>query len=210
VQQLSRAASAEVELQREREEKQKVQQEAANYKQQLEALEPLAEVGSKTRWRLLEQERLSYSERVRTRQDLDIDRLEEGNEAAHGGNGTADAALITTMLNKRLDAEEYITVFCEMYCCRSIEQYLSCPPRLRKAADLYASINAGSGIHGGLGTAQQRLEVGAILDKIFEVYNNSEHEWAEGDSDVEKWLAEAEVLKAELVRTHNQRQSNRR
>lgn len=61
-----------------------------------------------------------------------------------------------------------------------------------------------------MGTAEQRQEACIALDEIFEHYSAFGYEVAETDPEVERWLAEAEAVKVEMLKTYNQRRNNRR
>jgi hypothetical protein len=78
--------------------------------------------------------------------------LEAGNEAAHGGNGIADPAVIVMMQRKRHDIYEYKALFLDLYRFDIPEKYQVLPAKLQQTLNHYASIHAGKGIHGGLGT----------------------------------------------------------
>jgi hypothetical protein len=199
---------------------QKAKEEAARYKKQLEEQRPLAEVGERVRSRFLEQERLTYFPHMVTREQLDQEKLEQGNEAAHGGNGVADAALIVAMGKKGLETEDYKYLFYEMY-GRDLDHYIAVTqgaPQIVRALDLRASIRAGQGMHGGLGTQQQRNEAMDLFNEVVQtgiVYETLERQgFAESaallNGSIDSLLRRLEDAKADLVKTYNQRRNNRR
>lgn len=159
------------------------------------------------------EERLTYSTTNLTRDQLDQEKLERGNEAAHRGNGVADAAVLAIMARNGVDIEAYKCLFEQMYRCPDLDSFQHWPPKIKQIIDLGASVKAGQGIHGGLGTEEQRSAVAVLVNNIINRYISrliTTLEGAEQDPDIETWLAEAEAIKDEVVRTYNQRRSNRR
>lgn len=168
----------------------------------------MAQIGEHVRSRFMEQERLTYSPDGLTREQLRQDKVDQGNEAAYGGNGVADAALIAVMQKNGLDVEEYKAVFCKMYWCKSLDDFLKFPPKLKRTLDLRVSIEAGNAIHGGLGTEQQHEPALDVLRNIVDRYISLGWEGAEQGPELDRLLAEAEEMK-EILRTYRQRNARR-
>jgi hypothetical protein len=120
--------------------------------------------------RFIEQERLTYSKDDITREQLDQEKLEQGNEAAHGGNGVAGAAAIISLERRGVEVESYKETFLAMYQCTDVESYGNYPPKVRELLDLFVSIKAGTGIHGGLGTEQRREDALNVATEIWDRY----------------------------------------
>jgi hypothetical protein len=114
--------------------------------------------------RFLEQERLTYSSGELRRDQINRENLERGNEAAHHGNGIADGAVLRNMARNGLDTEEYKELFNLMYRNPDPHVFQSWPPKIRQAIDLVVSVRAGEGVHGGLGTEDQRNTVARLVE----------------------------------------------
>ena len=213
----TKVQSLEAELQKEKEEKQSTQLEAtqyrdqvADYRQQLAEQAPLVRIGERVRLRFLEQERLTYATDGTTREQLDQQKIDEGNEAAHGGNGTADAAVIQSLERRRINVECYRALFKNMY-SNTPEHHQIFPLRFQKVHDIRVSILAGTGIHAGLGTEQERQEAVEVTNELWRRYDflGMYSEAAARDPEIDRLLAQAEEMKAELVNSHNQRRGRR-
>lgn len=206
----------ETSLQKEKREKgvetKNIKEKWAHCRKQLDEQVSLVEIGERVRLRFLEQERLTYSKRCISRNELDHKKLEQGNEAAYGGNGIADAAVILSLERKVIDVESYRALFLDMYKCTTPEYHKNFPLRYRQALDLGISIRAGEGIHAGLGTEQQREEALEVVIQLLHRYQSLGvySEAAAQDQEIDRLLTQAESLKAELVKSYNRRRNNRR
>ena len=130
------------------------------------------------------------------RQDI----IHEGNAAAHGGNGTADAWL----LNSNFIPEEYKQIFSTIY-CYGVDSYLTLPMKLRKALDIHASIFAGVRFHAGLSSTPKRRAIFQVLLKIQHLCTSLGNDSFEQSPEVADLLAQAESMKDELVKSYKQR-----
>jgi hypothetical protein len=163
---------------------------------------PSTEIGIAIRHRFLEKERISIAKQngqaiVAQRQDV----IDKGNAAAHGGNGDVDASLF----KHGLLSEEHKQVFRHLYKSEDPDQYLSFSSKLRKALDIQVSVFAELGIHGGLGTSEQRQAVSQVLGQI-ETLHATLEAWAfEQSPEVDDLLAMADAMKEEIVKSYRQR-----
>ncbi|KAN0108887.1 hypothetical protein V8E51_008629 [Hyaloscypha variabilis] len=191
----------------------KEKEKVADHERHLEEVKPLVEVGERIRLLFIEQERLTYSKDGITREQLDQEKLDQGNEAAHGGNGVADAAVILSLARRGVDVESYKETFLTRYQCTGVdvESYGNYPPKVRELLDLFVSIKAGTGIHGGLGTEQRREDALNVATEIWDRYTTLGwfSQEAAQDQEIDRLLGEANLMLAELKRTYNQRRNNR-
>ncbi|KAE9378747.1 hypothetical protein N431DRAFT_460076 [Stipitochalara longipes BDJ] len=173
----------------------------ARLQDQISAMNPSFEIGVAIRHRFLQKERISIAKSDGQADNSQLqDIIDKGNAAAHGGNGTVDAAL----LNSDLIPEQYKQIFGQIY-IYDVDSYLSLPARMRKVADIHATVSAEIGIYGGLGSATQRQAIIQVLIQIENLYKSLDNASFDQSPEVENLLARAESMKDELVKTYKQR-----
>jgi hypothetical protein len=79
------------------------------------------------------------------------------------------------------------------------------PSKLQRALDIQVSVFAELGIHGGLGTSEQREAVNQVLGQIGTLHATLESQAFKQSAEVDELLAIADVMKEEIVRSYRQR-----
>lgn len=149
-----------------------LEREIKEAKREKERMKPLLEVGVAIRLRFLEQSRQTLrGQNVRA---INQQSIREGNQAAHNGNGTADAALFTTgILKETLESggkSELAEVFETLY-CKLPKGFLTWPELLRRAIDCEATMNIFKKVRNGRETSRLRKQHRDLCQTLTERWN---------------------------------------
>ena len=167
-------------------------------KKREELIKPLLDVGVSLRLRFLVQARETIYNRPPSATEAKV--LTKGNEAAHRGNGLADAALFKAKL---VDEDDVLArVFRRLYRCSPID-YLE-PNELtmlRKALDCEASVMTVQRFRGASASASLRQEHVKLMEKLVSSLSESASigAWEQNPSHKE-WLAILESVTAGIVK----------
>jgi hypothetical protein len=163
-----------------------------------ELLRPLVDIGVATRLRFLQQARRTVHKHPLSEADKVF--IKNGNVAAHGGNGLADAALFKGYLVAKNNI--VAQVFKDLYHCEPSD-YLDQNEItiLRRMLDCEATIMTVQKANKSNESAALRKEHFKLLDKLYAAQKKSSSitAWEQNQQNTE-WLERLEEITAEIVR----------
>lgn len=164
----------------------------------------MVQIGTAIRLRCFEQARLKIE--ACAQNHLDSARIENGNVAAHHGNGDADAALLQSGFLHRAYAK-FSRISVKMYQLEAAA-WKSSPRKLKDALDCIATLNALKAFDRIPASAECQPVIDHV-DAIRSKHVKLSEEDLENDDDVNRKLEFAKSLTAEIVKKGRQRQSNK-
>jgi hypothetical protein len=163
-----------------------------------ELLKPLVDIGVATRLRFLQHARRNIHRHRISDQDATV--IKNGNVAAHGGNGIADAAMFKAYLVPKFHI--LAQVFKDLYHCNPAEYIDQNEIKmLRRMLDCEATITTVKKNNKLKESAALRKEHYHLLEKLYDAQTKSRSitAWEENQQN-KLWLERLEELTAEIVR----------
>jgi hypothetical protein len=194
----STVSAAKVELGRESRKNSMLQKDIKALNQRAELLNPLVDIGVATRLRFLQHARRTIHRHRISDQDAIV--IKNGNVAAHGGNGIADAAMFKAYLVTK--GHVLGQVFKDLYHCEPAE-YLNQNEikMLRRMLDCEATITTVKINNKLKESAALRKDHHHLLENLYDAQTKSPSitAWEENHNN-KRWLKRLEELTAEIVR----------
>jgi hypothetical protein len=170
-------------------------------------LAPLVKIGVNIRLRYLEDARETALGVPRG--DIDRAIIMNGNNAAHRGNGVADAVLFKQELIPDENLIDAKRIFEDLY-DNPPPNYKCCDSRLHKLLDCRATIRTVKAVNNGTGSVAHRNEHMNIANQLVEMYNSTNKKEFGQDEEAGELIERLEQLTDEIVEMDRSRYNRRR